>query len=144
MTPRNLVFSDTSRYTCVLHDRSRDPAGMDYAYADARALELVTQRLRKPTHRKLTRRIRCLLGRRHDAIHTREINYARVFARSQQWQKSARHAHHAPEVDLEEPLEVFVCDVEMMPRYADTIDQLRGLCDSNFVDVGECEVTAAT
>src|ERR1041384_3797828 len=81
---------------------------MDHAHADTRALELVSQRFRKATHRKLARRIRYLLRRRDDAVDARKIHHTSIFTRSQQRQESARHAYYTPEVDLEEPLEILV------------------------------------
>jgi hypothetical protein len=64
VTLGDLFFTNAGRDARLLGDRGGDATGMNHAHANARAFELVTQCLRKSTHRKLARRIRDLLRRR--------------------------------------------------------------------------------
>ncbi len=79
--------------------------------ADGGAGQLVAQRLGESAHRELACRIRHLFGRRHDAEDARDVHEARVVAGAEQREKGAGHAHHAPEIDAEEPFEVVFGDL---------------------------------
>jgi hypothetical protein len=85
-----------------------------------------------------------LLRRRDDSKYARDVHYACVVACSQQWQKCARHAHDAPEVDLKQPFEVFVRDLLERASHCDTrvvdehIDAVMFRCD-NIGKLSHCD-----
>ena len=74
--------------------------------ADARIGELVAQRFGKAAYREFARRIRRLARRRDQAEQARNIDDACFLAVGQERQEGARHLHHAPEIDAEQPIEI--------------------------------------
>ncbi|KAH2812614.1 hypothetical protein KXV85_005058, partial [Aspergillus fumigatus] len=87
-------------------DRRRDAAGMHYRqlHRAARHRKLVPHAFGEAAHGELRRRIGRLSRRSDDAEDRGQVDDMRLGLRLQMRQEGARAVHHAPEIDVEQPL----------------------------------------
>jgi hypothetical protein len=83
------------------------------------------QRLRKAADGELARRIGGLPRRRDQTEQARNVDQPRFLALVQERQERARHPHHAPEIDPEQPVEIAFRDLDesSVKRHASIVDQ---------------------
>ncbi len=103
---RRFVVRRPLRHAGIARDRRRHAARMDDADADAccrRAHGAARSKSRAPRICWPSRRF---ARRRDDAVDARDVHDARLVALAQQRQEGARHAHHAVEIDVHQPVEI--------------------------------------
>ena len=97
----------------IAHDVRQHAAGMHHRQFDraVRHRELMPQAFGKSAHREFRRAIGGLAGRGDDAEDRGEVDDMRLAPLRKMRQEGARAVHHAPEIDVDQPLHLRLVDL---------------------------------